>query len=117
MLRYPHRLTDHTDGRFSKCKRCHKQWDICQCGSHGYVDHKHVDSVGWRICFRPCTRDQKYWPVAALGARELESWEYRASHPGHRPVEEFHPFDDSTTEFPEPSVFESQDDGQGAGHY
>lgn len=45
--------------------------------------------MGWRICYRPCSCGTQYYPDHALGATELQPWEYKIDHEGYRPVEEF----------------------------
>jgi hypothetical protein len=83
-----HFLDGHARTSESKCKKCHKLFDICQVATHR----------GWRICFIPCNCGEKYYPDKARAAVPLASHEYQPNHPGYRALTPENEEYDTTTD-------------------
>ena len=111
-----HMLNEHAHERDSKCKKCKKLFEICQAHIHG-------SEGGWRLCYVPCSCGKKYYPDKARAAVALAPHEYKADHPGYRPLppdEEYeettgHTADDSSSPPPEGGAWSAGHDRADSG--
>lgn len=95
-----HSKNEHALKADSKCKKCKRNFEICQ--------QTHSGVRGRRLCYIPCSCGEKYYPDKAKAAVPLEPHEYLPSHPGYWPLEEDSILDTSLHSSPQAAVPRSQ---------